>query len=73
MLDIFLIFEMIYEIWSLLHFISDPDEMNRFRNLSFDRQIRELKFRIFPFMLKVAAFLYALEKMRKKCPAINSF
>ena len=46
MLDIFLIFEMIYEIWSL----------------SFDRQIRELKFRIFPLMLKVAAFVYALEK-----------
>lgn len=62
MLDIFLIFEIVYEIWSLLHFISDADEMNRFRSLSLDKQIRELEFRIFPFMLKVTAFLYALEK-----------
>ena len=62
MLDIFLIFEMIYEIWSLIRFISDADVMTRFRSLSFDRQIRELKFRIFPLMLKVAAFVYALEK-----------
>ena len=61
MLDIFLIFEIVYEIWNLLHFISDADEMNRFWSLSFDRQIRELKFRIFPLMLKVAAFVYALE------------
>lgn len=49
MLDIFLIFEMIYEIWSLIHFISDADEMNRFRSLSLDKQIRELEFRIFSF------------------------
>lgn len=61
MLDIFLILEIIYEIWSLLHFALDTDEMNRFWSLSFDRQIRELKFRIFPLMLKVAAFVYALE------------
>ena len=62
MLDIFLIFEIVYEIWSLIRFISDPDEMNRFLSSSLDKQIRELEFRIFPFMLKVAAFLYALEK-----------
>lgn len=61
MLDIFLILEIIYEIWSLLHFALDTDEMSRFWSLSFDRQIRELKFRIFPLMLKVAAFVYALE------------
>lgn len=62
MLDIFLIFEIVYEIWNLFHFISDADEMNRFWSLPFDRQIRELKFRMFPLMLKVAAFMYALEK-----------
>lgn len=62
MLDIFLIFEIIYEIWSLIRFISDTDEMNRFRSLSLDKQIRELEFRIFPFILKATAFLYALEK-----------
>ena len=61
MLDIFLFLQIIYEIWSLLHFALDTDEMNRFWSLSFDRQIRELKFRIFPLMLKVAAFVYALE------------
>ena len=62
MLDIFLIFEIVYEIWNLLHFISDADEMNRFWSLPFDRQIRELKFRIFPLMLKVTAFVHAFEK-----------
>lgn len=62
MLDIFLIFEIIYEIWSLIRFISDVDEMNRFRSLSLDNHTRELEFRIFPFILKATAFLYALEK-----------
>ena len=28
MLDIFLIFEIVYEIWSLIRFISAPDDSN---------------------------------------------
>lgn len=43
MLDIFLIFEIVYEIWNLLHFISDADEMNRFRIFSFHAEGSSLR------------------------------
>lgn len=65
MLDIFLIFEIIYETWSLIHFISDTDEMNRFRSLSLDNHTRELKFRIFSFHAEGNGLLTCTGKMIK--------
>ena len=60
---IFTIFEVLYEIWNLFHWIRDSDEMTKFQNLPFKDQIQEMKFRLAPFMLKAAVLLYMMEDM----------
>ena len=62
-MSIFTIFEVLYEIWNLFHWIRGSDEMTKFQNLPFKDQIQEMKFRFTPFMLKAALLLYMLEDM----------
>lgn len=62
-MSIFTIFEVLYEIWNLFHWIRDSDEMTKFQNLPFKDQIQEMKFRLAPFMLKAAVLLYMMEDM----------